>query len=99
MTSKMLNGDECGSHGHRKTDINFICNKSSNSVIKNITEPETCSYEVNLETPLACEDLSLGYTMHVYPVLSTDLKSEWNSIYSDFKNGIITEKVVIFFNF
>lgn len=92
----MLNGDDCGSHGHRKTNINFICtNKSTIAEVKNITEPETCSYEVNLETPLACEDSSRGYTMHVYPMLSTDFQLEWNSIYSDFKNMIATKKVIV----
>ena len=49
-----------------------------------------------MKTPLACEH-ELVYSMNVYAHLNQDLKSKWNYVLSDFKNGIITEKVNLFY--
>jgi hypothetical protein len=45
-----------------------------------------------MKTPLACEH-EMVYSMNVYAHLNQELKGKWNKVLSEFKDGIITEKV------
>lgn len=95
----MKNGDECGSSGLRQSNIQFSCNsKLLETQVETVSEPTTCNYVIVLSTPLACEssdptDQELSYSMNVYPSLNESLRVEWDRVYSEFTNGIITEKV------
>jgi len=96
VSLKMLNGAECGSHGSRNTSIFIKCGNDT-TMIQNITEASTCSYEIDLVTPLACEEHDLGYTMKVYPLLDAELQIEMNQIYENFSKNLITKKVCLCF--
>jgi hypothetical protein len=98
----MSNGDDCGSHGSRRTKIKLTCNNDTtnfNHTLGDITEPATCNYEIKLITPLACESIENGWTMNVYPCLNESLKSEWDMVYSQFSKNLISEKVIQFVDF
>jgi hypothetical protein len=88
----MLNGEVCGANGNREVKIKFICDSELDNLdvrVEEITEPKTCKYEIKLLTPLVCDQFS----MNVYPNLNQTLKSEWDLLYSELHNDIITEKV------
>lgn len=88
----MLNGDECGSSGSRRSQIYFKCDPQLNKTeVNEVSEPKTCSYKIVLSSSLVCETQT--NSMHVYPHLDERLKSEWDLVYSEFTNGFITEKV------
>lgn len=95
----MLNGDECGSIGNRRANVFFTCNPTLNKTeIVEVNEPETCTYKIVLASPLVCESSTSDtelYTnsMHVYPCLEPTLKSQWDRVYSELIDGLITEKV------
>ena len=89
----MLNGDDCGSLS-RKCKVFFDCNSENDSTeIVDVSEPTTCLYEIHMRSPLACEKLDEDYTMKVYPILKQELQLQWDLVFSQFKNGLITEKV------
>lgn len=97
----MLNGDDCGSNGPRQAKIFLECNSnSSETEISEIKEPDTCKYEISLRTPIVCEYNSNA--LKVYPYLNETLKSEWDHVYTEFKNNLITEKAsfvsILFFD-
>ncbi len=90
----MLNGDECGSHGRRRTEVKFQCNSVNDTTcISEISEPSTCNYVIVLTTPLACENIENGWSMQVYPYLNESLKAEWDLFFTQFQNKLISEKV------
>lgn len=95
----MKNGDECGSSGSRQSSIQFSCNSElQETQVETVSEPTTCNYVIVLSTPLACESLDstdqeISYSMNVYPSLNESLRADWDRVYSEFKSGIITEKV------
>jgi len=93
----MLNGDDCGSSGTRRTKVYFNCNSNlAKTQIEEVSEPETCNYKIVLSSPLVCEQSDKDIytnTMNVYPWLSERLKSEWDHAYSELNSGFITEKV------
>ena len=70
------------------TQIYFECNHNS-SFISEITEPKTCNYKVIFKTPLVCHRNS----MLVYPHLNETFQIEWDNIYTEFQNQVVTEKV------
>lgn len=70
--------------------VRLIC--GSNDEILNVSEPTRCKYELDFQTPAACYNNS----MFVYPWLPSDLQRQWNRVYSEFKAGIITQKVSFF---
>ena len=53
-------GDMCGSK-LRKTDLVFKCGSVPKPVIREIREPNTCEYEINIETATACTKSFEGY--------------------------------------
>lgn len=74
----------------------FECNRLTNTTeITHVSEPTTCKYEIEMKTPLACENEDLVYSMRVYGHLNDELKLKWNHIYSEFKMGVITQKVSV----
>lgn len=98
----MKNGDECGSSGQRQTRIQFRCSHSlEKTKIEEVSEPTTCNYLVVLSTPLVCDDQDdsddSSYSMNVYPCLNETLRNEWDQAYTEFSNGLITEKVKVEF--
>lgn len=96
---KMENGDDCGPIGSRRTRILFKCDRNSTKTeIEQAAEPSTCNYEITLSTSVICSDDDdvTESTMNVYPHLNATLKTEWDMIFSDLKNDLITEKVTLF---
>ena len=95
----MLNGDDCGSVGKRKTKVYFRCDEKLNETkIGDVSEPETCNYKVTLLSPLVCEQYSKDdemqtNSMNVYPYLNGELRSQWDRVYTEYSNRFITEKV------
>ena len=99
QSALMMNGEACGANESREVKLKFVCDDESllspsaqhQDMVRvdEITEPKTCRYEIRLKTPLVCEPFS----MHVYPQLSSSLKSEWDLIYSEWQADFITEKV------
>ena len=84
----MQNGDDCGgSEKKRSTKLFLKC--ANKTEVLSANEPRMCEYEIVLNTPLVCNDKA----MLVYPSLNETFRREWDFIYSDFKNEIITEKV------
>ena len=53
-------GDMCGDKT-RKTDLVFKCGSVPKPVIREIKEPKTCEYEINIETESACRAKFEGY--------------------------------------
>ena len=83
--------------------------KNSNKTeIDSVSETRTCKYEVVLKTNLVCNqtNLEMDYIeydeedkdeeilpMNVYPHLNSTLQDQWDIVYTDFVNKLITEKV------
>ena len=78
--------------------------------VESVSEPKTCKYEVVLKSNLVCNvaDFENEYMsedefeetlqilpMNVYPHLNETLQKNWDQVYTDFKNKIITEKVKV----
>lgn len=94
MSMSMTDGDECGAQGSRATIVHLNCNdQNEQTEIQNVDEPSICSYEINMRSPLACERSDLGYTMKVFPVLTSELQIEWNKAFSDFVYKFISGDV------
>ena len=95
---KMLNGDDCGSHGNRQTRVFLTCAlNSEKSEIVEVKEPSTCNYEITFQTPLACDysnDYG-NYSLKVYPNLNKTLQFEWDLAKFEFDSQLITETVFI----
>ncbi|CAF0873191.1 unnamed protein product [Brachionus calyciflorus] len=90
----MLNGDDCGKQGARQAKIYFECNQSEiNNQISEISEPSTCKYEIKFKTSLVCEQNYDTFTWNVYAYLNDSLKLEWNHLFTNLKDGLITEKM------
>jgi N-acetylglucosamine-1-phosphate transferase, gamma subunit len=92
-----INGDDCGSSiGKRSTKVILICNNETTTPqIFKVNEPNTCKYEIEMYTQLACEDHDNHNTMFVYPHLpNLELKLKMNAIYTDYyKLNLITDKM------
>ena len=89
---RMLNGEACGADGAREVTLQFVCDQNAELDVKigEISEPKTCKYNIKLNTSLICEK----YSMNVYAHLSSDLKHEWDLVYSELQAGLVTEKVI-----
>lgn len=85
----MQNGDDCGG-SDKKRNAKLYLRCGNKTEVLSANEPRMCDYEIELSTPLVCNNKSLL----VYPSLNESLRQEWDIIYSDFKNEIITEKVI-----
>lgn len=93
-----INGDDCGpTIGKRSTKVILICNNETTPPqIFKVNEPNTCKYEIEMYTQLACEDHDHNHnTMFVYPHLpNLELKLKMNAIYTDYyKLNLITDKM------
>jgi hypothetical protein len=91
---KMINGDLCGNI-NRKCKVYLNCNQENDlTQITSVSEPTTCSYEIIMESPLACNKPEENLSMNVYPFLDKSMQIKWDVLYSEFKSGFITEKVL-----
>ena len=92
-----INGDDCGSNiGKRSTKVILVCSATTTTPqIFKVNEPNTCKYEIEMYTQLACEQHDLHNTMFVYPHLpNLELKLKMNAIYTDYyKLKLITDKM------
>ena len=59
-------------------------------VIQDVTEPDTCQYQLRFKTPLVCHP----HAMLVYPTLNATLRREWDLLEAHYLNEELTEKVL-----
>ena len=104
-TMLFANGDDCGQNGNRQTRLKFKCNKSNDKTeIVSTREPKTCSYEIQMQTPLVCSDKILADDAHVsgqdmmnvYPYLNGTHRNEWDSLFTQLEQKMITPKMYEF---
>jgi len=69
------------------TKVTFVC--GNRTAIRDVSEPRTCEYVLELGTPLVCHPNS----MLVYPTLSDELRDDWDSLEGLRQHNIITDKV------
>ncbi|CAN9508558.1 unnamed protein product [Ophioblennius macclurei] len=81
----MRDGDACGAR-NRETKVILVCGTSSK--LSQVSEPSTCVYSLNFETPLVCHPHSLL----VYPTLNEKLQEEWDEAEQARYEGLITEQ-------
>ena len=62
--------------------------------MKDVTEPRTCEYVVELSTPLVCHPDS----MLVFPTLSDELQDAWDKLEGLRVHDIVTEQVAGLFS-
>merc|ERR1712228_295241 len=79
-------GDDCGTHGSRKVDVNPAC--GSTEALASVEEPSTCHYVMTLDSPIFCQSTNLL----VYPNLKEVTRSKWDEAFTEWKNGILTTK-------
>ena len=65
----------------------FVCDNQT--VIRDVIEPRTCEYVIELGTPLVCHHDS----MLVYPTLCDKLQQEWDELEGLRKLDVVTIQV------
>ncbi|CAG2212639.1 GNPTAG [Mytilus edulis] len=79
----MREGDNCGNL-FRSMKVFLRCGNKNEIV--NVSEPSTCQYHMNFNTPYACHP----HAMLVFPTLSEELRNEWELIEGRLVNEEIT---------
>jgi len=59
--------------------------------IKDVTEPRTCEYVVELSSPLVCHPDS----MLVFPTLTEELQDTWDELEGLREQNVVTEQVLV----
>ncbi|XP_070579387.1 N-acetylglucosamine-1-phosphotransferase subunit gamma-like isoform X2 [Ptychodera flava] len=81
----LKSGDACGER-NRQATVFFKCNTENK--LTEISEPQTCQYEMTFQTPLVCHP----HSMLVYPILSEELRDKWDKLEGELQEEEITEQ-------
>ncbi|XP_077979861.1 N-acetylglucosamine-1-phosphotransferase subunit gamma-like [Glandiceps talaboti] len=78
-------GDACGEK-KRQVSVYFKCNDKHD--LQNVSEPQTCEYQLTFATPLVCHQ----HSMIVYPTLPETLQQKWDELEGELVEEEITEQ-------
>jgi N-acetylglucosamine-1-phosphate transferase, gamma subunit len=68
--------------------VEFKCKESTFGEIVDVTEPQKCHYLVTFSSQLVCHP----HALLVYPWLSEREKSEWDELFTNYKNEAVSKK-------